>query len=170
MGCSALSNSPAADSGFIENAENMEEHRERYPFNAVWVSEDYKRNKSTYKNIVIRPIDTSYLLKTGDWKHLQSRSTEKIHEDAKIIAVDIETSLKDALRAKKDSAVKLVNDIGPNTLILEAALTELVPTDLVRNAAGDVAGFYVLQAELKPTSVHAAVERYEIILTPIISQ
>lgn len=148
IGCSVLGNSPAADSGFIEHAENMEEHRERYPFNAVWVSEKYKRDKATYTKIIIRPINTSYLLKTADWKHLKSRSTETIHEDAKRIAIDIETSLRTALQSKQDSAVKLVNDVGPNTLILEAALTELVPTDLTRNAAGDVAGFYVMGSSL----------------------
>lgn len=147
-GCSTLRAGPAEDSGFLGEPEKMSEQSERYPFNAVWVSEGYKSTKATYDKIIVRPVDTSYLLKTGDWHHIKSQPRDRIIQDAQGIAADIEQSIKDSFGEEVSGQINLTEDAGPRTLILETALVELVPTDLARNAAGDILGFYVLGGSL----------------------
>jgi hypothetical protein len=139
-GCSHLKAEPAEDAGFLESPERMAtaEH-----INARWVSEEYVAGKAGYTRIVVRPVSIDYLKKTADWTHVEILSEEQIRKDARELADYMEAELKAAFRRGDARALTLTDSSGPGTLLVEIAIVELVPTDVVSNAAGHVAGHLV---------------------------
>ena len=139
-GCSVLKPDAAPDSGFLEGPEKM---REGEAISARWSSDYYRQHKSEYKKIYVAPVSTAYLEKTGDWKHIQVSSEVEIKQDAREMADYMEEQFKKAIREGKAEKFSLADRPGPNTITMELAIVELVPTDVARNAAGQVVGFFV---------------------------
>lgn len=139
-GCSALKPSPAADSGFLEQPERLVAED---AISGKWVSEKYISNKENYKKILIKPINIDYLKKTGDWSHIQVSSEDEIKKDAAELAAYFESRLREAFEKGEVKDYILAETPGPDTMSLEIALVEVIPTDVARNAAGNVVGFFV---------------------------
>jgi hypothetical protein len=153
-GCISLKPDAPADSGFLEHPGKMA--TAKY-ISARWVSEKYIAKKDDYTKIIVRPIITEYLIKTSDWKHIKVKSEDRIRLDAKELAKSMEDQLREGFQSGKAKKLTLVDSPDANTLVLEIALVELVPTDVVRTAAGDVAGFFVPGGGLASTGAGGSI-------------
>ncbi len=140
--CGVFKASPAPDAGFLKSPQKLTSS-DRLPFHAVWISEQYKARHQRYENLHIRKVDTSYLMRTGDWQHIRIKSTVQIKRDVRRLAKRMKRVLEETFRESDKCPFRLIDKPRPHTLVLELAIVELVPTDIVRNAAGNVAGFIV---------------------------
>ena len=88
-GCSYINSSlkadPAADSGFIQNAEQMTSSQERFPFDRVWCL-NQGCDWSKYSSVVVSPVDTAHLLKMSWWDNFNLEPKSKLQEERHIIA------------------------------------------------------------------------------------
>ena len=134
---------PAPATQFLAGPEKLEQHRERYPFHEIWVSDEYKENKSQYTKFMIRDVDLDHLMTTGDWKHINVYSEDEMKVKAKELAEYMKESFPEAFSDDYNTMMEYVEKPDENTLVLDVAIVELVPTDVVRNAAGNVVGFFV---------------------------
>ena len=136
-GCSALKASPAPDSGFIDNPELLTEEKD-LPYHGVWRKKDIDRDD--YDTLHVAPVNIEYLEKTSDWSIIKALSREEILQEAEELAVYFREQLQDEL---KEAEVDLVAEPDDRSVVLEVAIVELVPTNVVRSAAGNVAGIFV---------------------------
>lgn len=146
--CLALKAAEAPDSSFLSEPEKMEPHRERFPFQRVWLK-DYSENFfNEYSEVMIAPINIDHLL-AHDWAaNLSTRGKAKVHQDAAMIAEYMAERFKKTIREDKTNRFSLVESAGPDSLVVELALVELVPTKAWLNASGDVAGLFLPGASI----------------------
>lgn len=127
LGCRAT---PAPDMGFTGESSRMAKDEE-LPFNRVWY--DRSVDWDSYNKIVVAPVNTTYLLEMGWW---QKSSFAGNDQNAQEIAKYFRDQLIKAFN-KQDSEnrFQVVSQRGPNTLVLELALVEVIPTKAWINAA-----------------------------------
>jgi len=128
-GCKAK---PASDSGFLEEPEKMTK-QERYPFHRAYWNNKFPPNR--YTQLLVRPVDTWHMLEQSFWHNANIRH-EQIDEDAQKIAREMKLAVENAARIDPNNRFALVQSPGPNTLILEIALVELVPNKVSMGALG----------------------------------
>ena len=131
---------PAPDSGFLPESDRMAEQRDRFPFHRVWVSPTY--NRETYTEVLIKPVDTDYLMEMNWWGKISIKAG-KMRQDAAKLAVYAGDSLQEAVRSDPKNRYDLVSVAGRKTLVIEMAIVELVPTKAELNALGTAAGVVV---------------------------
>ena len=117
----------------------MVEKRSRYPFHRVWISKKLLSNREHYTKLVLPPVSLGYLLTTSDDTHIKILSEKQVKKDAEKLARYFNKAFVREF-SKPDSRVVIVAEPDENSFILEVAIVELVPTDLVRNVAGNIAG------------------------------
>ncbi len=116
----------------------------------VWVSPQV-RGKAAYdlfSKVYFAPVGTGNLARQGWW---QSQSTVKQNEleaDARKLARNMNQSLVNAARKDPARRLTVVGQPGSDTIIVEMAITELVPAKAYWNAAATAAGFVVPGAGL----------------------
>jgi hypothetical protein len=125
---------PAQPSGFIP-PENLEQPKD-LPFQKAWrkADADWKR----YTEIYIAPWNVEYLRQMNWWEKLERG--EKVKEDAKELAGYARATFEEAFRKDSKHRFSVVDQPGPNTLVAEFALTEVVPNKVVLDALGYAAG------------------------------
>jgi hypothetical protein len=139
-GCTLLKASPAADSGFLSSPERLQRN-ERFPFHAWWVKPGVVKGKGG--KIHVAPVDTEYLAKVSDWSHLQVLEEQEIIHKAQELGNYFRERLGEEFRRREQGRFQLAQTQEESEGVLELAITELVPTDFARNAAGSVLGFFV---------------------------
>lgn len=138
--CSAFKASPAKDSGFLATPERLAKD-ERFPFHAWWVKPGAA--KSSGGKLYVAPIDTSYLNKVSDWSHIEVLTEDEIIAEARKLGNHFRKRMVEQFQEKEDGRFKIVSTKEESDGVLEVAIVELVPTDVVRNATGKVLGFLV---------------------------
>lgn len=131
-GCRATE---APSSGFDPNAELMTKN-ETLPFQRSYWNKAY--NANDYTEIMIAPVNTDYLAAQSFWEKVNV-ATAVPGQDKKDIASIAEYVRQSFTRAFADDPkhrFTVVNKAGPKTLILEVAITQLVPSKAVLNAIG----------------------------------
>ena len=138
-----LKANPAPDSGFLQEPEKMTEQRERFPFNRVWVSPEFRQKRDEYTSIIVAPVNVSHLSKMDWWQRQNAMTQETLAKDAATVAAYIKKSFTEAIANDPKHRYTVVDKPGNDTLILELALVELVPSKAFFNAATTVGGFFV---------------------------
>jgi hypothetical protein len=125
---------PAQPAGFIP-PENLEQPTD-LPFQKAWrkAGSDWNR----YTEIYIAPWNTDYLREMNWWERLERG--EKVKEDAKELALYAQTEFREAFRNDRKHRFTVVDLPTSNSLIVEFALTEVVPNKVVLDALGYAAG------------------------------
>ena len=136
----AMKAKPAPDAGFIPNPERQVK-REDLPFQKVWVKPGF--NKFDYREIVIAPVNTSYLLEMDWWQKTNFRNAvgsfeRDVQELARYMQKTFIKAFEEAEK-KRFKVVKVPSQWG-KSLRLEMALVEVVPSKPVLNALGFAAG------------------------------
>jgi hypothetical protein len=144
-GCSLLRASPAPDTGFLPDAETLAAMKVESPFNGLWYS-DLERLallKREYNQIAILPVDTAYLEAEISGSRASDSAKREYIEDVREIARYLRGRFVMALERYPDLPLKVVEEAGPKTFVLEVALVELDPTDPLVNTIGTAAGVFV---------------------------
>jgi hypothetical protein len=124
-------------SGFNPDSHLMAKD-ETLPFQRTYWNKKFDQH--AYDEILIAPVNTDYLAAQSFWEKANVANAAP-GQDKKDIAAIAEYTRQSFIRAAKDDPkhrFKVVDTAGPNTLILELAVTQLVPSKAVLNAIGYV--------------------------------
>ena len=132
-GCTWMKADPAPDSNFLAHPEKMEEHRERAPLHRMWMEEDF--HESDYDSIVVAPVDTKHVLEQSTWAQANPRNIV-IEDDLKDIAEEMRQIVIETFRETEENRFTVVDTSSDKTMILELAITELVPGKAFLGAIG----------------------------------
>jgi len=111
---------PGVSTGFTVD-DIMEKHKD-LPFHKVWkltgVSFDY------YTELYVAPVNITYLKENGWWKDL---SLKNVEEDIDYIAKYTWDTIVLSFQNDPNKRFTVVSEPGPKTIVMEMAITELVP-------------------------------------------
>ena len=102
----------------------MAENRARAPFNRMWSDPNF--SAANYGTLVVAPVNTEHVLEENRWARANARQF-RIEKDIAGIATDFRAKVIDAFKESDDNRFKVVDEPQGDTLILELAITELVP-------------------------------------------
>lgn len=121
---------PSQGAGFVP----MEEMSKRpdLPFHKVWVKAgiDWK----PYRSIYIKPVNTQYLMEANWWQ--QNFRRDDYMKDVRAVANYMQQQFIQAFRNDPNRRFQVLQAPKPGAITLELALTELVPSNVVLEAAG----------------------------------
>jgi hypothetical protein len=123
-GCAALKASPSQGAGFVPVAQMGPQ--EGLPFQKVWFKAgvDFKR----YSSIYIPEVHTGFLLQSNWWQ--QNFRQGQMKEDLATMAQYMRQEFKTAFANDPYHCFQVVEAPQPDSLTLELALTELVPSNV----------------------------------------
>ena len=140
MGCRAKA---LPDSGFLDQTQVLQANKD-IPFNAAWIKDD--ADLLSYKKVYVAPVDTTHLLKLDWW---QNASLEP--GDQQKWADELATYFRDKMKAQftdeDPNKYQVVDTPDDETLIIELAIVEVVPTKVWLNAIGYLVAGSVDQGE-----------------------
>ncbi len=116
----------------------------------VWVAPALK-GKAPHElcsKVYFAPVAIGNLKRQGWWSSQSSVKQGQLDEDARKLARNFRQSLNHAARNDPGRRLTVVGNPGPDTLVVEMAITELVPAKAYWNAAATAAGFVVPGAGL----------------------
>jgi len=133
-GCKAK---PAEDSGFLESPHLMNANHNS-PFHRMYWKKDH--DPRHYTEILVAPVNTSYVKAQNIWEAASAASVtrEQIDKGIQDLALYTQDSFKKAASEDPRRRFKVVDKAGPNTVILEMALVQVVPSKAFMNAIGYV--------------------------------
>jgi hypothetical protein len=123
-GCAALKAAPSKGAGFVPVAQMAP--REDLPFQKVWFKGDV--DFKPYKSIYIPVVHTDFLLQSNWWQ--QNFRQGRMQEDLATMAHYMQQECKAAFRNDPYHRFQVVDAPQKDSLILELALTELVPSNV----------------------------------------
>jgi len=140
VGCRAKA---LPDSGFLDQAQLLQANKE-IPFNAAWIKDD--ANLLSYKKVYVAPVDTTHLLKLDWWQRasLQPGDQQKWADE---LADYFRDKMKAQFTDDDTNKYQVVDTPDDETLIIELAVVEVVPTKIWLNAIGYVVAGAVDQGE-----------------------
>ena len=124
---------PGEDSGFLENADQMKENRARAPFHRIWVDPAY--NATNYGSLLVAPVNTDYVEAQSSWAKTNVRQF-RIKDDLKMIGTEFHDIVQKKFRESKQNRFAIVEAPRGDTMILELAITQLVPNKAFLGAIG----------------------------------
>jgi hypothetical protein len=109
-------------------------HDPALPFHQVWRKPE--TNWDNYKRLYVAPVNTAYMLKTTEWE--EGLRKGEIEQDVAKLAHYTQEAIRKAFREDEKKRLQIVDTAAdqPDVLILEVALTEVVPSKVVLNAMG----------------------------------
>ncbi|HEY7118455.1 MAG TPA: DUF3313 domain-containing protein [Tepidisphaeraceae bacterium] len=134
-GCGA---SEAPTSGFTQDPALMSKDP-RYPFQRTYWNKKF--DPKTYTQLYVAPVNTQYVMAQNFWEKVNVANVDpdKVKKDVAMIAqYTRESFIRAAADDPKHRFTVVDKPEGPNTLILELAITQLVPSKAVLNAIGYV--------------------------------
>jgi hypothetical protein len=111
----------------------------------VWVTPEMRGRAASesFRTVSVAPVSTTRLKAQDWWQSQNARTQSQIQVDALRLGLYLNDALENALRNHPEAKLRLVNLPGPGTLIVETAITELVPAKAFWNSAATAAGFVV---------------------------
>lgn len=133
-GCKA---SEAPTSEFIEQPGLMSKNPNS-PFQRTYW--DKKYDPAAYTELYIAPVNTHYVMAQNFWEKASAVSVtqDQIKADVAAMAQYTRQSFIRAFADDPRHRFKVVDKVGPKTLVLELAITQLVPSKPALNALGYV--------------------------------
>ncbi|NJN14720.1 MAG: DUF3313 domain-containing protein [Planctomycetes bacterium] len=131
VGCKAKA---AKSAGFVAHARMTKAND--LPFHAAWRNPDGEMTR--YSKIYIAPVDTSHLLEMDWWKQGESGAMADFKKDLDKIALDYRETLKQMYTTPPKEVTNRYTVVdqpaGKETLILEIAIVEIVPSKVTLEA------------------------------------
>lgn len=129
VGCKA---GPAKNAGFVDA--KVMKHDASLPFHLTWVKPGF--DKSKYTKIYVAPVNTHYLLEHNDWQ--KGDRKKEFPNDVATIGQFTENAVKKAFKDDPKHRMTVIDSPAKDaeTLTLEIALVEVVPSKVVLNALG----------------------------------
>lgn len=116
----------------------------------VWVAPEMRGRAASdrFTTVYVAPVSVARLKAQDWWRSQGAKTKSEIQVDAIRLGLYLNDALENAIRAQPGARLRLVNLPGPGTLIVETAITELVPAKAFWNSAASAAGFVVPGAGL----------------------
>jgi len=129
-GCSKAG--PARNTSFVKG--DLMAHDPSLPFHQAWKKPGF--DKTQYTKLYVAPVNTAYMLSKTEWSG--SAKASDYAQDIEHLATYTREAVKKAFREDKKARFTLINtpSTTPDTLVLEMAITEVVPSKVVLNALG----------------------------------
>ncbi|WP_295447522.1 DUF3313 family protein [uncultured Thiodictyon sp.] len=127
--CAQMKAAPSKGGGFVPLGKLQ--HDAALPFDKAWIADGI--DWSAFKSIAIAPVNTQYLIQSQWWQ--QNLRQGLMQKDAQAIALYMRQQFANAFRSDPRQRFRVVEAAGPDSVILELALTELVPSNVVVEAA-----------------------------------
>lgn len=133
-GCKA---SEAQSSGFLDQADLMTRDSTT-PFQKTYWNSKYA--KAQFTEVYVAPVNTDYVMSQNVWEKASAAniSKEQINQNLQIMADYTRQAFIKAIQEDPQHRFRVVDKVGPQTLILELALTQLVPSKAALQAIGYV--------------------------------
>lgn len=126
---------PSRGAGFVPVQEMGS--RDDLPFDKAWVKQGVDWNR--FRTIYITRVHTGYLIEANWWQ--QTLRADQMRQDVANMAAFMRAQFIEAFRNDPRQRFRVVETPGRDSLILEMALTELVPSHVFLNAI-KIAGPY----------------------------
>jgi hypothetical protein len=125
------------DSAFNPHPELMSKDN-TVPFQRTYWNDKF--NPRAYREILIAPVNTDYIMAQGFWEkmNIANLDKERFKEDIASLAGYTQHSFTKAFMEDPNHRFIVVDTAGPDTLILELALVQVVPSRAVLSAIGCV--------------------------------
>lgn len=123
------------NTGYLEDPGRMTASK-RYPFNRQWY--DSNVNWAAFDKVYIPPVDIKHLKHLSWWQKASLDSD--LNRSAEELARYTRVQFQDAFRNSK-GRFSVVNAPGPNVLVIEIGIVELVPTKAWLNTIEFAAAF-----------------------------
>jgi hypothetical protein len=123
-GCTSLKAAPSTGAGFVPMDQMAP--RADLPFQKVWFKKDVDFTR--YKSIYVAPVNTKFLLESNWWQ--QNFRQGEMQADLAMMAQYMQDEFKTAFANDPSRRYQVVEAPQQDSLILELALTELVPTNV----------------------------------------
>jgi len=139
IGCRAK---PAPDSGFLQDPKRMKAEN-AVPFNRMYVNPQFEHK--TFTEIYVGPVNTNYVMAENLWEQaaVANVSKEGVKKNVELMADYLRNAFIKELKNDPKKRYEVVDKPGPNTLILEMAIVQLVPSKSELQALSLVpVGFY----------------------------
>ena len=145
-GCSTMYDwfraNPAPQTSFLDGSGNLVDQSPDFPFRRIWIDKDTDLKK--YREIIVAPVSTNNLMETSGWDKVHGRSVVgNTKEDSADIAKYMYDSFRKALYNDPGKRFIIVDKPGQDTLKLELALVQLVPSKADLNVVENVVGFVI---------------------------
>lgn len=116
----------------------------------VWVAPSFKGKtiSQQFTKVYFSPVATGRLKQQGWWAAQSSIKQDQLATDMRKLASRMNGFLTSAARNDSGRRLQVVSQPGPDTVIIDLAITELVPAKAYWNAAATAAGFIVPGAGL----------------------
>jgi hypothetical protein len=134
FGCRAK---PAPDAGFLDNPKLMTASKD-VPFNRAWSNPNYRDKR--YTEIYIAPVNTDYVMAQNLWENatIAAINREDVQKNVHMLGDYLRNAFIKAAEKDPTKKFKVVDQPGPDTLILEMAIVQLVPSKSELQAASYV--------------------------------
>jgi len=129
VGCRAKA---LPDAGFLDKPELLKPNQ-RLPFNAAWIKDD--ADLLGYKKVYVAPVDTTHLLKLDWWQRAAIAPGDQ-QKWAGELAQYFQDRMKEQFTDDDQNKYQVVDTPDDETLIIELAIVEVVPTKVWLNAIG----------------------------------
>lgn len=127
--CAQMKAAPSKGGGFVPVGKMA--HDTALPFDKAWMADGI--DWTAFKSIVIKPVNTQYLIQSQWWQ--QNLRQGLMQKDAQTIGLYMQQQFAKAFSSDPRQRFRVVESAGPDSVILELALTELVPSNVVVEAA-----------------------------------
>ena len=133
---------PAPQTSFLDGNFKMVEQSPDFPFRMMWIDKDTDLRQ--YKKIMISRVSLNHLMGASGWDTVDGRSIAgDVKNDSTDIAGYIQFSFRNAIAYDPKHRFKVVDSPGPDTLRLELALVQLVPSKAELNYAENIVGLVI---------------------------
>jgi hypothetical protein len=123
-GCASLKAAPSTGAGFVPMDQMAP--RADLPFQKVWFKKDVDFTR--YKSIYVAPVNTKFLLESNWWQ--QNFRQGEMQADLAMMAQYMQDEFKTAFANDPSRRYQVVEAPQQDSLTLELALTELVPSNV----------------------------------------
>jgi hypothetical protein len=116
----------------------------------VYVAPEYRGKTASqeFSKVYFAPVAIGNLSRQGWWTSQSSVTQRQLESDARKLAAHFRRSLANSAYYAPGRRLTVVNQPGPDTMIIETAITELIPAKAYWNAAATAAGFVIPGAGL----------------------
>jgi hypothetical protein len=116
----------------------------------VWVAPAYRGKSASqeFSKVYFAPVTTGNLSRQGWWESQSAVTQRQLEADARKLAAHFRRSLTSTAQSQAGRRLTVVQQPGPDTMVVETSITELIPAKTYWNAAATAAGFVVPGAGL----------------------
>jgi hypothetical protein len=128
---------PAPDSGFLDHPKLMTADK-ALPFQRMYVNPKFADKRFT--EIYVAPVNTEHVMRQNAWERaeLATLKIEHLKKDARLLGDYLRHAFIKAVQDDPKKHFKLVDQPGPDTLILELAIVQVAPSKVVLHALSSV--------------------------------